>query len=183
MSYFKKFPYSEYTIGKNSQILKDITVRAKFADVLKTQFDFYSTYSIQEGERPEHVAYKFYGDASLHWIVLLYNEIHDPFFGWPQSQNDLIEYCKKTYGEDVMYQVRHYERDGLIIGEYREFNKADPLYVWIPPENPGPQDPTVYPVSHIEWEEQQNDTKREIRILEPRLVDAAIEAFERIISV
>ena len=38
---------------------------------------------IDDGETPEVVAEKIYGDAGAAWVVLLANSIIDPQFEWP----------------------------------------------------------------------------------------------------
>lgn len=178
MTYFRNFPITTYKLGTFNKVTKDILIRSKAVDRLKNNIDFYQTYTVKDSERPEHVANKFYNNPELHWVILLFNEIHDPYYEWPLSQNELTDYCKKIYGETEMYFVRHYEREGLIVGQYREFNKDNPTESWIPPENPGPQDPSIYPVSFIEWEERINDSKREIKILRPELLSDFISEFE-----
>lgn len=184
MSYFNFFPYTDYKLEGQPAgvVVKDILRRSKFFNSVQDSLGLYRTYTVQDGERPEQVANKFYGNVNYFWIVMLFNEIHDPFFEWAMSDNDVVEYCTRVYGVPTMYQVRHYERDGLVIGEVREFDKEDPDFAWVPPINPGPQDPTVYPVSHLEYEQRLNDARREIKILREDIIPSVITEFEASIN-
>ena len=91
MSYFNKFPL----IKRNKDTVVDITRRAKLSNsITATQ---YLPYTIKEGLRPEDVAHLYYDDAELAWLVLLANNIIDPYTDWPKSQSNLDSYIRKQY--------------------------------------------------------------------------------------
>ena len=77
--YFRKFPLLAYTLddGVSYQYVPDILRRVKLSEEIKRNKAFFDKYDIMDGETPEIVADKFYGDPTLHWIVLLANEIID----------------------------------------------------------------------------------------------------------
>jgi hypothetical protein len=60
-------------------------------------------YSIKDGERPEHIAERVYGDPGYHWLILLTNNIIDPYHGWYMSGSALEEYIQKKYGGYSVY--------------------------------------------------------------------------------
>jgi len=93
MSYFKHFPTTTY----DNKIVLDITRKAKFDSIVKDGALDYMSYTIEEGERPEDVAYYYYDDASLAWLVLLSNNILDPYTQWPKSQENLEKYIIAQY--------------------------------------------------------------------------------------
>ena len=97
--FFSKFPLIRYDINKdgNRKRAVDILKRVAFRKNLSEQMSLFQEYSVQEGDTPEIVATKFYGSAKLHWIVLLMNEIIDPYFKWPLSSNALDDYVAKKY--------------------------------------------------------------------------------------
>jgi hypothetical protein len=91
MSYFSKFPL----IKRNKEDVVDITRRAKLSNsIASTQ---YLPYTIKEGMRPEDVAHLYYDDAELAWLVLLANNIIDPYTQWPKSQTNLDAFIMKEY--------------------------------------------------------------------------------------
>ena len=75
MSYFSMFPnilYDAKGDGK-STIMKDIFRRIKIKSTERVVgFDYYD---VQDGEAPEIIADKYYGDVGLHWTILIANNI------------------------------------------------------------------------------------------------------------
>jgi Base plate wedge protein 53 len=179
MTYFTKFPFTDYVSNNKTVIIRDFFRRSVFLTEYKPLSDLYQSYTISEGETPHYVAGKFYGSQYYHWVVLIFNEIYDQQFDWPLDQVSLENLCKDRYGPITMYQTRHFERDNNIIGEYKEFF---PGTTWVSPINPGVGDPTVYPVSFIEWESRLNDEKRKIKILRPELLSEFVKQYEASIN-
>lgn len=95
MSYFKNYP----TVNINGTESLDITRRARLGDILQDGVLDYMTYTVKEGERPEDVAYYYYDDPSLAWLVLMANDIVDPYTEWPKSESNLEKYIIAQYGE------------------------------------------------------------------------------------
>ena len=90
MSYFENFPDIIYDINGNGnfQITKNLLRRVALREKVRTNTLLYDTYDVREGESPESIAHKFYGDAELHWIILMVNNITDRYYGWPLSEQD-----------------------------------------------------------------------------------------------
>lgn len=107
--YFQKFPQTVYTLDNRSsvQIVTNITLRMKISDEIANNFSGYDLYDIIDGETPESLAFQFYGDANLHWIILHANEILDPRFDWVLSTNDLYQYALNKY--DRVNGIHHFE--------------------------------------------------------------------------
>jgi hypothetical protein len=55
-------------------------------------------YSVQDGDTPEIVASKYYGDPNRYWMVLFANQMIDPYFDWILNQNDLNNNIIEKYG-------------------------------------------------------------------------------------
>lgn len=94
--YFRYFPLVNY----NSRTVVDITRRAKVVDSLLSDPYAFLPYTISEGDRPEDVAYYYYGDQNLVWLVYLANNIVDPYSQWPLSNEDLENSVRKKYTKD-----------------------------------------------------------------------------------
>lgn len=105
MSYFTFLPNTEYTVQSDSstKIVKNILARAKIVDAMRSLASAYAEYTIEDGERPEHIAHRVYGRADYHWIILLFNEIHDPYFSWPLSINELENHMTDTYPGKALF--------------------------------------------------------------------------------
>ena len=174
MSYFSNFPYTTYEFKGKEIVVKDILKRSAFISEYKPYTDLYSSYTILDGETSQYIANKVYGAATYHWVVLMFNEIHNPYFDWPLNSIDLQRYCEDKYG-DTMYQTKHYEIDGNVIGRIKDFN---PSVIWVPPVFTG----LGTAISFYDYEVQLNDTKREIKILRPELLGEFVKQFEESLS-
>jgi hypothetical protein len=112
--YFRPFPTIKYRLPntKSSVSATNITKRfalTAFINNAKIPFD---QYLLQDGDRPDTVAYQYYSDQTLDWLVLLANEIHDPYFQWPRTYEQFNSYIRDKYGS-VEYAMRtnhHYEQ-------------------------------------------------------------------------
>ena len=98
MSYFTNLPNLRLP-RENDQILeiKNLYRGIRFRQDLRRFFEYYEPYDIQDGERPLDVAYRFYGDPTLDWVILIFNEIVDLQNEWPLSERDLNNYINYTY--------------------------------------------------------------------------------------
>ena len=82
MSYFDKFPLIVYDIkGDNKfKLLPDILRRVKLRSNLQDGAVLFDKYDVKEGENPEDVAFKWFGSADLHWVILLTNNVTDRYY-------------------------------------------------------------------------------------------------------
>lgn len=162
MAYFQEFPNVEYVnrfpnAKSNDEVTvaKNIFKRAKIRDDLESVFVFSDYYTIEDNERPEQIAEKVYGNPEYDWIILIANNILDPYEEWPLSQSDLNQHLLEKYGsEEALAEIHHYEtlelRDsfnrvvlpgGLIVDE--AFYNA-PIFETITETPPGITFPPIY---------------------------------------
>lgn len=176
MSYFKTFPLMVHNIGNKQSVVRDILRRASFISEYKPYSDLYIPHMIIDGETPQSLGLLYYGSPSYHWVILLFNEIHNPYFEWPLEQFALEKLCVDKYGIDTIYQTKHYTIDGIVVGEIKEFSPTIP---WIPPTNTG----LATAVSFYEYEQTINDSRRFINIMRPELLGEFVRQFEIAINV
>ena len=102
--YFNSFPKVSYDMKRNNnpQTVTNLMVRFKLTAALKAQPINYYTYSIEEGQRPDNVAFDLYSIPSYSWILLLTNTIHDPNYEWPLSQRSFEKFIKAKYGSHAL---------------------------------------------------------------------------------
>ncbi len=75
--------------------LKNLFERSDILVDFKNSSGAFTEYLIEEGDRPDIVAYNFYNDVSLWWVIMLVNNIKDPINEWPLTQeqiNTIVEY-------------------------------------------------------------------------------------------
>lgn len=107
IDYVNRFPNAkigEYTRAKN------LFTRAKIRDDIFQNLSNFTKYNIVGDERPDNVAYGYYGDASYDWLVLLSNNILDFYNEWPLTQRAFDQFLIDKYGSyDEINNVHHYE--------------------------------------------------------------------------
>lgn len=100
MAYFKHLPkllYSSSNGGVNHKLVSNVLAKTKFINDVLDNSSLYYTYDVQEGERPEDVAYRFYKDQSKHWIILMCNNIIDPQYDWVIETRLFDKYINSKY--------------------------------------------------------------------------------------
>ena len=64
---------------------------------------------IKENEKPEDIAFKWFGDAQLHWVILMTNNVTDRYYQWPMNQPQFAEFLTDKYGAGNEDSAHHYE--------------------------------------------------------------------------
>lgn len=97
-NYFEEFNRVRYRFGSQNMTLTDIFDGFRVREEIFNKIKVFFEYHVSDGDSPEIVAHKLYGDMSLEWVILHFNKIHDPFFGWPLDQYSLEQHIKTKYG-------------------------------------------------------------------------------------
>lgn len=109
MMYFKTLPKINMTDYKGSAVLMtNLLSRVEIIQSLLNNPLLFYTYDIQEGDTPEIVADKYYGDSYRYWLVLFSNQIFDPQWDWPLTTRQFGDYLFSKYKEsesDVYAEV------------------------------------------------------------------------------
>ena len=112
-NYFKQLPDLLYLDRENKEIrtyakAKNLFRRIKLRSISTEQLANFQFYNVIGGERPDQVAFKFYDDPSLDWVILLTNNIINVQTEWPMDNKSFEKYLEDKYG-DTLYDVVHYE--------------------------------------------------------------------------
>lgn len=102
MYYFKTLP-KIITPDQNGYpiLMTNLLARASMVqELLNNTMQFYE-YAIQDGDTPEIVADKYYGDPFKYWIVLFSNQILDPVWEWPMPYATFLEYLDAKYATEA----------------------------------------------------------------------------------
>jgi hypothetical protein len=120
--YFQNFPYVEYDFpdGK-TRFIKDITIRPNISAEVFGSASNLQEYVVVEGETPETIAYDFYGDAKLHWIIMLANNISSVYSDWPLSTQELSDYLADKYAVQNDSDGNTVTLSGDDLNEFLEF--------------------------------------------------------------
>jgi hypothetical protein len=92
-SYFSNI---EDTVIDNTR-MKNIFVRIV---LIKERFvDAFNSYKVIDGETPEILAKRFYGDTQLFWLILASNGMKNYFYDWPLTSSELDKYVDKIFDD------------------------------------------------------------------------------------
>jgi hypothetical protein len=98
MKYFETLPSiitSDY--NNNLIVLKNLMSRAVLMAQTQSDALMLYNYSVQDGDTPETVAYKYYGSVDRYWIVLHGNQSLDPQWDWPLTSQQFQKYIIGKY--------------------------------------------------------------------------------------
>ena len=175
MYFDKNFPVIPYdSVGQGT--FKDVTNllrRVALNTKVKTNALLYDTYDVKEGETPESIAHKLYGNAELHWVVLIVNDITDRYHQWPMTYAQFLQYVNDKY--DDVNAVHHYEISATSGDTTKkiEVYANSALYT-------GDNDfyGTATTITNLEYEENLQDERRKIKLLDPSFVNQFVSEFE-----
>lgn len=152
--------YSNYgTIQFNNELIQDISTR--FILNAKTSVNnvpLFLDYIIKDWESPENIAYKLYDSCDYAWIILLANNIINPYTDWLLSNDELEEFIYNKY-KNRSSDIHHYEYNGLIYYE--------PIM-------------GATPITNYEYEYDKNEQKRKIRVVYPELLSQVVDALNKV---
>jgi len=178
MSYFNKFPLMSYDIKGNKvrKLLPDILRRVKLRATIKSGGMLFEKYDVKEGEKPEDIAFKWFGDAELHWVILMTNNVTDRYYDWPLNQVQFAEFITDKYGDNVD-AVHHYE---VTKDSGRTTSNGPSDYSHLVEVNSDTDN--AISISNRQYEEREQDKKRQIQLLEKSLLGDFIAEFDRLVA-
>ena len=156
MQFFRFFPTTPYifTDGLHERALTITNPTAALTVVQRVQEHrqaFYD-YVVRDGERPDTVALRVYGDVIYTWLILLTNNIYT-LYDWPLSQREFENYIQSAYGSITAAQTQWIQRtvEGWLVD--------DITFATLPPERRGT------PISQYDIEQEKNEARRRIKII------------------
>ena len=167
MTFFKQFPRTFYLIDGTAINIPDIFRRIA-PNSLIDNMTIMNLYDIQDEERPEHISYDVYGTTDYYWVILVANNIIDPYHDWPKSSSDLRKFTVQKYGEANLGKIHHYVSTAnekiRVDYDQTKFNAG-----------------TIGSVSNMAHEENVNEEKRRIKIPKPEYVAEIAGQFKKLI--
>ena len=177
--YFSKFPLTVYDIKGNNNytLLPDILRRVKIRAGLVSNRLVFDKYNVKEGEKPEDVAFKYYGDAQYHWVIMITNNITDRYYGWPMNDVQFAEFLTDKYGAGSEDAIHHYE---ITKSSGRTTGQGPNDYSHLVEVNSDTDNASS--ISNREYEEREQDRKRSIRLLDRKYLGDFIDEFNNLIA-
>ena len=193
-SYFRQLPDLDYPSLRNDRnsaydyhVVKNIFKRAVLRDDVFDEVTAFTKYSVQGDERPDQIAYKFYNDSGLDWVILTTNNIVHLRDEWPMGNQDFLTYLNAKYSAEELANIHHYEtkiirdssgtiiqKEGLTVPEGHSVTFID--------NGVYRTESQLTSFSFLEHETDLNDAKRNINILKDEYLTSFLENFSNIMT-
>ena len=171
------FSESEFVVAKN------FFRRYKVNDDVFSNAVYFKKYSIREGERPETLAHKLYGNVFYDWVILLTNNMVNAQYDWPLNNYELYQTLESEY-DDPYSEIHHYET--AAIGQYGAGLHVDETFY--NGQHKVNIDDTITlkngneicsPITVAEYYSRENEKKREIYILKKSYLRSFVNDFRK----
>ena len=116
-NYFRQLPDINYVSrlpdAKISDYIKvkNLFKKGALREDIFQNVSFFTKYKVTGDKRPDNVAFDFYQDSKLDWLVLTCNNIINVFTEWPLQQSDFDRAMVEKYDtyDNLFNGVHHYE--------------------------------------------------------------------------
>ena len=97
--YFKHFPTINFDVKNDGNLIqaKDIFRNIRVSSDAEDAIIGYEYYYINDQDRPDVLASKLYGDATLYWLFWMVNDQFATYNDWPKSQSILERFIARKY--------------------------------------------------------------------------------------
>lgn len=152
--YFNDFPTIDYDCTGDgiTEKIQDITTRVAVRKWIREIGPLFSKYDVSDGETPEMVAATVYGNVNNHWVVLIFNEITNTYYGWPLSRRKFDAFVNNKYANPNA--THHYEITQSSGNQTKKIKVMSTVT-------------GATAVTNIEYEQAIQDNKKQIRLLKP----------------
>ncbi len=160
--------------NKSYKLVPEILKRVKIRNAVKSGALLFDKYDVKTGENPEDIAFKYYDDPELHWVVLITNNVTDRYYQWPLTQPDFEDFLTDKYGAGNEDATHHHEL-AQTSGPTTSSDESHMLEV-----NSDTSGATT--ITNRQYEEREQNKLRQIRILDRRYINQFVTEFERLIQ-
>ena len=174
------YPFSE----SDFVVAKNFFRRYKINDDVFQFAVFFKKYTIKDGERPETLAEKIYGNQFYDWVILLTNNMVNAQYDWPRTNYEIYKMVEQEF-DDPYSEISHYEIKETI-GHYQAGLHVDKtFYDSTHKLNIGGSVQTkngneiASPITVAEYYQEENEKKREIYLLKSRFLESFVKDFKK----
>lgn len=135
--YFEKFQTIQYA----NTMCTNIMQRSAVVNSVYANPSLYYAYDVQQQERPDQIADRYYKDQYMDWILYLTNSVQDPYHDWYIDQTSLDALIIAKYGslQIAKRKIKYFrnnwpsDRESITTAEYSALPASllrfyEPLY-------------------------------------------------------
>ena len=197
-NYFRQLPDFNYVSrlpdAKISDYIKvkNLFKKGALREDIFQNVSFFTKYKVTGDKRPDNVAFDFYQDSRLDWLVLTCNNVINVFTEWPLQQSDFDRAMVEKYDtyDNLFNGVHHYEttevKDSNGIVFVKAGLKTDATFSF---KYADTKSGTLVdlanisiPVTNYEYEVEIEDAKRNIFLLKPQYLSVVRDDLEEMMT-
>lgn len=168
--YFANFPKIDIKLSDDILLtVTDITLRTKIINSIDSLLYLYESYTIKDGDRPDTIAYKYYGRSDLDWIIIMVNNMMG-LEDWPKTDQQVYDGLIKIYGSNSAIDSINNPNAVLY---YEDVNKIPVSY-----DASGEK----FAVTILQNEMRENDKKRKIRLIRRDYINQVVSMHNNLIT-
>ena len=173
------YPFSE----SDFVTAKNFFRRYKINDDVFSNVVLFRQYTIADGERPDTLAQRAYGNVFYDWVILLVNNMVNAQYDWPMNNYEIYKILEEEY-DDPYSEISHYET--AAIGPYAAGLHVDEAFynrqhkinidgaVTLKNGNE-----ICSPITVAEYFARENEKKREIYLLKAEYLQSFVDDFRK----
>lgn len=171
MELLKLLPRRYYVVDGVTYLVTNLSATFNVSSTLLTTEALFLKYVIKDGETPRDLAERLYDNRDLYWTIFIFNGLTNTVNDWPMHSGDLYDQAVRLWGYDKVDEVVNYSDDS---GNLVDLNGVRFQYGLT---DSTPDDQTVIttynlkPVTRYDLLEMENESKRNIKLLDPRYMD------------
>ena len=183
-----QLPDVYYNISKSPTdvtliIGKNIWRRAEILGEYRNSLSLFEEYIVQNGEKPEDIAYRAYRNPFYAWTILVANDIVNYYEQWPRSTQQLNEFVTDKYSNPGA--IKHYvttelkDTSGNIIVPAGKVVPSTYSVSYFDGTSTVTASP-VTSVSYYTYEAELNAEKEKVQIIRPELIEEFVKAYYKV---
>ena len=179
------YNFSTKPLDPDFLVVKNIWRRAQVLTEFKSEVTIFTEITIGDGERPEDLATRYYGNPFYNWTILVINDITDYYAQWPKSIVQLQEFINQKYTNDqatkhhVTTEVKDANNNIIVpAGKVVPSNFQVAYYDGSSTVTATP----VVSVSNAQYETELNSKKQVIQIIKPDIIEDFVEVYFQILN-
>lgn len=190
--YFKSFPTTIW----NGQEMVDLSRRADILQKIQGDPMVFLPYTLEEGDTMESLAYNYYGDAELSWLIAMANDVIDPYTDFWKSNDVLERFIAEKYAEEckTALNLSYTPEDNQVIEwtkntttnenivYYYSINSKDLKISRATQEGGKYASAEFVPMRYYDYEIDVNEEKRNISVIARQYVSQIIDEMKTILN-
>ena len=179
------YNFSSKPLDPDFLYVKNIWRRAQVLTEYKSRVTMFTEDTVKDGEKPEDIATRLYGNPFYNWTILVINDITDYYRQWPKSVVQLQEFVNTKYAN--AQATKHHvttevtDASGNIIVPAGKVVPSTFQVAYYDGSTTVTANPVVS-VTNAQYETEENSKLQSIQVVKPELIEDFVDAYYSILA-